>query len=251
MALIAHLKSQPPHYENRVTAYPQFYLIAVRKGRLFYEDAASQVVIRPGMAAVLRKGSDFRLHTQKEGYESVAVEVRPPEQKDLAGPSGVIAASTLVSTLIEGMQAELTRPGARSSSIIQGLASAAVELSLDILMRKSGSSAPEATPAYWAGQLQAAIHGALHTDLRIEDIASGSELSYRQLSRHFLAVYGISPKAYQLQKKIQEARQLLGITDFSATQIAAELGFPSSQHFSAQFKKVTGKVPGYFRSRKH
>ncbi|MBL8992614.1 MAG: helix-turn-helix transcriptional regulator [Spirochaetia bacterium] len=206
-------------------------------------------VIRPGFVAVLRKGSRFRLHTKKEGYEGVAVEVRPPERPDLSGPSGVISAAPLLTHLVEGIFSELTRPSARSMATAQALSSAAVEMSMALLERASGGQSDASSPEFWASQLKTAIHGALHTSQSIEAIASRSELSYRQISRHFKKITGLSPKAYQLQKKIAEGEHLLRATNFSATQIALELGFPSSQHFSRAFKQVTGKVPGSLRKR--
>lgn len=247
MEYVPHLKSQPPFYENRLLSYPQFMLFAVRKGLLFFENEAGKSVIRPGFVAVLRKGSRFRLHTQKEGYEGVAVEVRPPNRADLSGPSGVISATPLLTHLVEGLFKLLTRPSPRSQAAATGLAVSAVEISLTLLEAGFGKGSDVSSPEFWTSQLKTAIRGALHTSESIEAIASRSELSYRQISRHFKKVTGLSPKTYQLRKKIEEAEHLLRSTDFSATQIALELGFPSSQHFSRAFKKVAGRAPGSLR----
>lgn len=247
MDTFPHLKSQPPFYENRLISYPQFMLIGPRQGLLFFENDVTKSVIRPGFVAVLRKGSRFRLHTQKEGYEGVAVEVRPPTRLDLSGKSGVISATPLLTDLMEGIFSELTRPSIRSAATAGALSWAAVEMSLTLLEKISGEGNAVGSPEFWTSQLQTAIHGALHTSESIEKVASRSELSYRQIARHFKKVTGLSPKSYQLRRKIAEAERLLRSTDFSATQIALELGFPSSQHFSRAFKKITGKVPGSLR----
>ena len=53
----------------------------------------------------------------------------------------------------------------------------------------------------------------------------------------------MSPKAYQMQQKIQTAKRLLAETSMKVTEIAMEIGFSSSQHFANTFKAHTGLSP--------
>ncbi|MFW5846112.1 MAG: helix-turn-helix transcriptional regulator [Planctomycetota bacterium] len=76
----------------------------------------------------------------------------------------------------------------------------------------------------------------------------GLGLGYRQLTRHFVAAMGMAPKQYQLLRRIEEAQRLLQQTRLSITSIAVELGFPSSQHFATQFKRITGSRPSQFQT---
>jgi len=50
--------------------------------------------------------------------------------------------------------------------------------------------------------------------------------------------------------RVREAQRLLRSTMRSTTAIAQELGFPSLQHFTVEFRKLTGEAPGSWRARR-
>lgn len=50
--------------------------------------------------------------------------------------------------------------------------------------------------------------------------------------------------------RVREAQRLLLSTMRSTTAIAQELGFPSLQHFTVEFRKLTGEAPGSWRARR-
>ncbi len=58
---------------------------------------------------------------------------------------------------------------------------------------------------------------------------------------------GFSPVSYLINMRISEAIKLLKKPDISLTDIALDIGFYSSQHFSTTFKKLTGYTPSQFR----
>ncbi|QHS58356.1 AraC family transcriptional regulator [Chitinophaga agri] len=58
---------------------------------------------------------------------------------------------------------------------------------------------------------------------------------------------GFSPINYLINIRISEAIRLLKRADISVTDIALDIGFYSSQHFSTTFKKLTGYRPSEFR----
>jgi len=58
---------------------------------------------------------------------------------------------------------------------------------------------------------------------------------------------GFSPVSYLINIRISEAIKLLKKPDISLTDIALDVGFYSSQHFSTTFKKLTGYTPSQFR----
>jgi AraC-like DNA-binding protein len=58
---------------------------------------------------------------------------------------------------------------------------------------------------------------------------------------------GFSPVSYLINIRISESIKLLKKPDISLTDIALEIGFYSSQHFSTTFKKLTGYTPSQFR----
>lgn len=84
-----------------------------------------------------------------------------------------------------------------------------------------------------------------------ELLAAGSRYSYRQLSRRFKEVYGVSPKQYQLAARWEDAKDLLNDPELPVTTIAYELGFSSSQYFAQQFRAYTGMSPSDYRAQAH
>jgi AraC-like DNA-binding protein len=68
---------------------------------------------------------------------------------------------------------------------------------------------------------------------------------------HFRRIFkrhtGMSPYQYQLQMRINRAREMLHGTTLSVRKIAAALGFENPYHFSAAFKRKTGVSPSQWR----
>ena len=58
---------------------------------------------------------------------------------------------------------------------------------------------------------------------------------------------GVSPINYVINKRIQEAKNLLATTSYSIRDIASIVGFGNSSYFSQMFKKVTGISPKSYR----
>lgn len=74
--------------------------------------------------------------------------------------------------------------------------------------------------------------------------------SYPQLSRLFSALTGITIEQYLIQMKVERIKELLYYDELTISEIAARLEYSSSQHLSAQFRKVTGMTPTAFRKLK-
>lgn len=70
---------------------------------------------------------------------------------------------------------------------------------------------------------------------------------------HFRAIFkrqtGMSPHQYQIQIRINRAREFLTSSDQSVTEIAERLGFCSVSYFSRLFKEWVGDSPHRYRSR--
>ena len=84
-------------------------------------------------------------------------------------------------------------------------------------------------------------------DIRIEEIAESLKISSGYALEVFQKVYGISPRRYLSQLKLQEAKQLVHQPDLALTSIATMLGYSSLSHFSRQFKRWTGMSPRQYR----
>ncbi len=71
--------------------------------------------------------------------------------------------------------------------------------------------------------------------------------SYYHLSRTFSAVEDVTIEEYLILLKIERAKELILQKELTFAEIAYTLGYSSSQIFSTQFKKITGKTPGQYR----
>lgn len=70
-----------------------------------------------------------------------------------------------------------------------------------------------------------------------------SEVYFRRL---FLNFFGVSPKEYMIEKKMDYARNLLKSGDFSVSEIAALCGYTEPCHFSREFSKREGISPNRY-----
>ena len=129
------------------------------------------------------------------------------------------------------------------SSAAKKLAWEAIRLSQQQSFRASRKEYRE----YWAESARMAIETTLRTPQNLRGVLARLGLSYRQMSRYLKEVTGLSPKEYQVTARIREARRLLAATRLSVTDIAYDLAYSSSQHFTAQFRRHTGSSPQEFR----
>ncbi|TAJ11298.1 AraC family transcriptional regulator [Marinilabiliaceae bacterium JC017] len=75
-------------------------------------------------------------------------------------------------------------------------------------------------------------------------------MDYASVSRLFSEAEGITIEKYLILQKIERAKELIFYGELTMSEIAFQLNYSSSQHFSNQFKSVTGVTPGQFRKNK-
>lgn len=78
-------------------------------------------------------------------------------------------------------------------------------------------------------------------------LSSALHKDYSYLSNLFSEVEGTTIEKYLIQQKIEKVKELLVYDELSLSEIAFQLGYSSVAHLSAQFKKVTGLSPSYFK----
>ncbi len=74
---------------------------------------------------------------------------------------------------------------------------------------------------------------------------------YTYLANLFSEATGITIEHYILLHKIERVKELLLYDELSLTEISYRLNYSSVAHLSAQFKKITGLTPSYFKNLKH
>ena len=80
-------------------------------------------------------------------------------------------------------------------------------------------------------------------NLDLEQLARDLGMSYTQFRSFFRRQTGVSPRQFQIEIRINRAKELLRHTDVSVQELAKKLGFSSAFYFSQQFKRKTGLSP--------
>jgi AraC-like DNA-binding protein len=83
--------------------------------------------------------------------------------------------------------------------------------------------------------------------LGVADLARTTGLSRAHFSREFRRVFGESPHAYLLTRRLERAAALLRATDRSVAAICFEVGLRSVGSFTTSFTRAYGMSPTAYR----
>ena len=89
----------------------------------------------------------------------------------------------------------------------------------------------------------------IHTTISQEEIARYIGMGYSLYRKKFKEYTGLSSGQYQIQLRINKAKDLLITTNEQLKEIAHNLGFESSDYFCRLFKQKTGFTPSDFRDK--
>lgn len=93
------------------------------------------------------------------------------------------------------------------------------------------------------------INQHLYESITLNQLAEATNKSPNYLSSLFKKEVGMSPINYIILKKVEEAKELLLVTDASLLEICLYLGFHDQSYFTKVFKKHTGQTPRQFRQK--
>ena len=91
------------------------------------------------------------------------------------------------------------------------------------------------------------IAGNLSQTIRVEELCRICGVSQTYLYKLFQSALSLSPQEYILNCKMEYGARLLRDSDMTVTQIARELAFSSSNHFSNCFYKIMRVRPSEYR----
>lgn len=89
----------------------------------------------------------------------------------------------------------------------------------------------------------------IHTAISQEEIAGSIGIGYSLYRKKFKEYTGISPAQYQIQLRVNKAKDLLITSNEPLKEIAHNLGFESSDYFYRLFKQKTRFTPSDFRKK--
>lgn len=105
------------------------------------------------------------------------------------------------------------------------------------------------------GQIKSFIIEKIHHSGDLDEKVHWSKLisdqvfhEYNYLSTLFSSVEGITLEQYIIRQKIERVKELLFYDELSLGEIGLKLGYSSTAHLSAQFKKITGQTPSQFKN---
>ena len=93
------------------------------------------------------------------------------------------------------------------------------------------------------------LHGHLHTDVSVENLADKLNISPRTLLRKFQVIYQQSPHSYVQQLRVDRAKALLETTKLSFAEVCESCGYQDAASFRKLFKRIAGLTPAEYQSR--
>lgn len=92
------------------------------------------------------------------------------------------------------------------------------------------------------------IYSHLHTKIELNELADLVNLSPSYLSKLFKKETGTTITNYISSSKIETAKNMLSYSDYSLSEIALILAYPSQSYFTEVFRKATGTTPKKYSS---
>lgn len=126
----------------------------------------------------------------------------------------------------------------------------AVSLLIDVLQLSRTPPRKRSKLAAW--QLRRAtdyIEAHCLRSIRLEELATLTNLSPSHFSHAFKASTGIPPHRWQTRARLEHAKQLIA-ADRPLTDVAVETGFSDQAHFTRVFRKIVGTTPANWKKTK-
>jgi len=205
-------------------------------GQITYTTKDATYISRPGYAVILPQGGCYTLQGEKPGLFPLinfqCTGLTPGEflVLPLDDPQGCIAD-------YEAIRARYLQGGAQLEvfSLFYHL--------LDKVLQPRQVTDPRLSPVL--DHIRSNLSDPNLSNALLAQKMGISEVYLRKL---FLARLGATPKQYILEKRLQEAKQLLLNTDKSVTAIAEACGFSGVYHFCRIFKDKVGISPTQYAS---
>src|SRR4029453_14544343 len=83
--------------------------------------------------------------------------------------------------------------------------------------------------------------------MSIRAVALEASMSPFQFIRQFEALFGETPHQFRIRARLEKAKQLLALSDYSVTDVCMAIGFSSLGSFSDLFARRVGSAPSGYR----
>lgn len=96
-------------------------------------------------------------------------------------------------------------------------------------------------------KLRSKINLTYNEDWNVDKMAAEVNLSSSRFYKIYKDIYGISPKKYLQEIRIEHAKSLLMQNKYLIQEISEMTGYKNQYHFIRQFKDYTGVTPGKYK----
>ena len=153
-----------------------------------------------------------------------------------------------LSSLLERLRDELMREQA-SPIFVSAMAQAiAIHLARNYAdIRESSQTRSPSLPGYKLQQITDWMAEHVADEFNLEQLAARAGLSKFHFERLFKSAMGVSPSRYQINLRINVARQLLRETKKNVVDVALDVGYTNPSHFAELFRRETGMSPSEYR----
>lgn len=145
-------------------------------------------------------------------------------------------------TPFQSLIREIALPQPHASSAIR-LHLSVLSLELTRLLESESPPKPVLATHPAAQKVRQLIENRPDQSWRLERLAQQAGISVSYLIRVFRREYGLTPKQFLLNWRLEQARRQLEVSNLPVTQIALTHGFSSSQHFANAFRRRFGRTP--------
>jgi len=246
-----------------VSAPTTYTLHGVLRGRIHLSVAGESIELQEGMTALLNPLTPYGLRCRGQTVDVVRLHLQPALVADMAarlrltriGQEFAFRERAVddpqLAALWRDLWHELRQPGIGRDVILDALVDHVlvhlfrhhftVRRNLDLEFSRFG---------FVDRRLRRAIefiHTHFEDHVRLADIARAAFMSAFHFARLFKRVVGMTPHAYLMGVRLEQAARLLRTTDLSMLEISRRVGYASQSHFAKAFKAWTGLTPREYR----
>jgi AraC-like DNA-binding protein len=91
------------------------------------------------------------------------------------------------------------------------------------------------------------VENHLFNDISLNELAHLCNMSLSTFKRHFKNIYRATPTDYIFERRLENSKKLLAISEQSIIDIALNSGFKSVSHYSRKFKEKYGIPPSQYK----
>lgn len=91
------------------------------------------------------------------------------------------------------------------------------------------------------------VENHLYHDISLDELAHLCNMSLSTFKRHFKKIYKATPTDYIFERRLEDSKKLLAVSEQSIIDIAINSGFKSVSHYSRKFKEKYGIPPSQYK----